>query len=314
LHGQKVSLEQIEIKLSDSFGSQVVCTASETITAFVKTNARLDSVDISELFEKSRKVLLSTPEMPSRFLFVEKFPLSQHGKIDRKKLALLGGLPAPMPHTVDSPAQLLALLWNRFLGRRPESQEYFLSSGGDSFLAVALVNALTDSFSNVPPGLLEALLSEQFATVLQMLVREENVTEQPVRKRLKLDVENNKNQELVPVLETRLLSPGEVHTKTKKLSVSSESAAVYRCKGRQNIPRPAQVPTHQSNRFNLVWKVDFEKCIDSSPLYVSRDGEEEGVVVVGSHAGWVKCVRCSSGQEVWATRYLYDFSLVTFLV
>jgi len=307
LHGQKVSLEQIEIKLSESFGSQVVCTASETITAFVKTNAHLDSVDISELFEKSRKVL-STPEMPSRFLLVESFPLSQHGKIDRQKLALLDGLPAPMPHTVDCPAQLLALLWNRFLGRRPESQDYFLSSGGDSFLAVALVNALTDSFPNVPPGLLEALLSKKYATVLQMLVQEENVTEESERKRLKLDVENNKNQEPVSVLKTstgkKALTSDEVHTNSKKLSESSESAAVYRCKGRQNIPRPAQAPTHQSNRFNLVWKVDFEKCIDSSPLYVSRDGEEEGVVVVGSHAGWVKCVRCSSGQEVWATRYL----------
>ncbi len=251
--------------------------------------------------------MLSTTEMPSRFLFVEKFPLSQHGKIDRKKLALLGGLPAPMPHTVDSPAQLLALLWNRFLGCRPESHDYFLSSGGDSFLAVALVNALTDSFPNVPPGLLEALLSKQFATVLQMLVLEENVTEQPVKKRLKHDVENNKNHELVPVLETskvkRAFSSDEVHMKTKELSEASESAAVYRCKGRQNIPRPSQAPTHQSNRFDLVWKVDFEKCIDSSPLYVSRDGEEEELVVVGSHAGWVKCVRCSSGQEVWATRY-----------
>ncbi len=312
MHGQKVSLEQIETKLSDSFGTQVVCTASETITAFVKTNTHLESVDISQLFEKSRRVL-STPEMPSRFLFVEKFPLSQHGKIDRKKLALLNGLPAPMPHTVDSPAQLLALLWNRFLGRRPESQDYFLSSGGDSFLAVALVNALTDSFPNVPPGLLEALLSKQFATVLQMLVQEKNVTEQPVRKRLKLDVENNRNQEVVPALETSIakkaLSSDEVDRKAKKLSESGDRPTVYRCKGRQNIPRPSQAPTHQSNRFNLVWKVDFEKCIDSSPLYVSRDGEEEGVVVVGSHAGWVKCVRCSSGQEVWATRYPLLFPL-----
>jgi hypothetical protein len=305
LHGQKVSLEQVEIRLSDSFGTEVVCTASETISAFVKTNTHLESVDISQLFEKSRRVL-STPEMPSRFQFVEKFPLSQHGKIDRKKLALLGGLPAPMPHTVDSPAQLLELLWNRFLGRRPESQDCFLSSGGDSFLAVALVNALTDSFPNVPPGLLEALLSKQFATVLQMLVQEENVTEQSVRKRLKLDVENNKNQELVPVFDLtgkRALSSDEVHTKTKRLSELSDRPTVYRCKGRQNIPRPSQASTQQSNRFNLVWKVDFEKCIDSSPLYVSRDGEE-GVVVVGSHAGWVKCVRCTSGQEVWATRYL----------
>jgi hypothetical protein len=306
LHGQKVSLEQVEIKLSNSFGTQVVCTASETITAFVKTKTRLESADISELFEKSRKVL-STPEMPSRFLFVETFPLSQHGKIDRKKVALLDGLPAPMPHTVDSPAQLLALLWNRFLGRRPESQDYFLSGGGDSFLAVALVNALTDSFPNVPPGLLDALLSEQFATVLQMLVQEENVTEKSVRKRLKLDVENNKNQELIPVFETlkakRTLSSDGIHTKNKKLSESGDRQTVYRCKGRQNILRPAQAPTHQSNKFDLVWKVDFEKCIDSSPLYVSRDGEEEGVLVVGSHAGWVKCVRCSSGQEVWATRY-----------
>ncbi len=251
--------------------------------------------------------------MPSRFLFVESFPLSQHGKIDRKKLALLGGLPAPMPHTVYSPAQLLTLLWNRFLGRRPESQDYFLSSGGDSFLAVALVNALTDSFPNVPPRLLEALLSEQFATVLQMLIQEEDVTEQPVRKRLKLDVENNKNRELLPVLETSIVNRiDEVHMNTKKPSVPGDRPTVYRCKGRQNIPRPAQAPTHQSNRFNLVWKVDFQKCIDSSPLYVSRDGEEEGVVVVGSHAGWVKCVRCGSGQEVWATRYRWLFPLWLF--
>jgi hypothetical protein len=125
-----------------------------------------------------------------------------------------------------------------------------------------------------------------------------------VRKRLKLDVENSKKEELVPMLETSIVNRiDEVHMNTKKQSVTGERPTVYRCKGRQNIPRPAQVPTEQSNKFNLVWKVDFEKCIDSSPLYVSRDGEEEGVVVVGSHAGWVKCVRCCSGQEVWATRY-----------
>lgn len=305
----------MENKISRAIATSVVCTAcptTGTITAFVKQNAQLEGVDVSVLLKKSREVL-STAEIPGRFLLVDSFPLSHHGKTDRRKLAQLSGLPAPVPPSVDSPAQLVSLLWTRVLGREPRPQDNFLAVGGDSFLAVALVTAVTSAFPDVPVGLLETILSVNYETVLQKLVQQEIVTDQPASKRVKLITVGEKDQAVTSsgdekVFEPRALENGSINGVgyTFPQDTSSDRMAgpgvVYRCKGRQNRPLPSSTGP-QSNKFSLEWKVDFEKCIDSSPLYVARNGgEDEAVVLVGSHSGWVKCLRYSSGQEVWATR------------
>ena len=315
VQGTKVSLEQVETRLSESLSTQVVCMAapgSMTVTAFVQTAEKLDGkIDVSELFERSRKIL-SNAEMPGRFLFVDQFPLSHHGKIDRKKLGLLGGLPANVPASVDSPGQLVSLLWNRFLGGAPGPADSFLAAGGDSFLAVALVNAVADAFPGQASGLLEALVSWRYETVIQMLEQGERDTDQPLQKRQKLAAEESapyEGSEVVNVTTNTAVITKRDHQKTN----SNAPWAIYRCKGRQNEARSLAGPKN-SFEFRLEWKVDFEKCIDSSPLYVARQGRvEEAVVVVGSHSGWVKCVRCTSGHEVWAVRLVCMFVILPVL-
>ena len=54
--------------------------------------------------------------------------------------------------------------------------------------------------------------------------------------------------------------------------------------------------------FDRAWRVNTHKCVDASPLLVTRERDtEEPWAIIGSHSGHVVCVRGSDGEEVWRT-------------
>jgi hypothetical protein len=312
VQGTKVSLEHVENVLSTALATQVVCavgTGALTITAFVQSTGD-SNVEVAELFERSRKVL-SSAEMPGKFTIIDNFPLSHHGKLDRRKLALMSGVPASLPHSTTYPSQLLYLLWTKLLGYPPQPADNFIAAGGDSFLAVGLVQAITDAFPSLTSKLFEVLISCTYETIVNMLQKDDKVTsrEQHISKRPKLEAVIQSS--LVNTDSANLSSLTE-HSISQKNNGTKRSTVINRCKGRQNVEREL-ITTPGAGAFRLRWKVDFEKCIDSSPLYVERIGEKEGLLVVGSHSGWVKAVHCISGHELWATRFVlhiqYRFKL-----
>ena len=74
---------------------------------------------------------------------------------------------------------------------------------------------------------------------------------------------------------------------------------------------------------SILWKMDLRKCIDASPLLVplpsrgkgsvkpspSERADEQWAVVIGSHAGIVKCCDAPSGKVIW-TYHLPEHSRV----
>ena len=206
-------------------------------------------------------------------------------------------------------------------------RHYF--QGGDSFLAVSLQNALADHLSAGPstlvsseqdvdplvgsaevlrPEFLETLLNKNFASICDVLKK-------PF---------STKQQRLESVKYTKQLN-------SDKTGEFNRNKGVYRLKGRENRRRiinknkrqsvdiitktntsgnkepdnvnatdPASLPGHRVAASKVVWKVDFEKCIDSSPLLVLQEARE--LVVVGSHSGLVKAVDPRDGRVIWTTR------------
>jgi len=168
------------------------------------------------------------------------------------------------------------------------------------------VDPLVGSAEVLRPEFLETLHNKNFASVCDLLKK-------PL---------STKKQRLESVKLTKQLNSD----KTEELNNKIEG--VYRLKGRENRRRiiknqrqsvdviietntagnkepdnvhatdPASLPGHSVAE--VVWKVDFEKCIDSSPLLVLQEARE--LVVVGSHSGLVKAVDPRDGKVLWTTR------------
>ena len=168
------------------------------------------------------------------------------------------------------------------------------------------VDPLVGSAEVLRPEFLETLLNKNFASICDVL-----------RKPL-----STKQQRLESVKYTKQLN-------SDKTGEFNRNKGVYRLKGRENQRRiinknkrqsvdditetktignkepdnvnatdPASLPGHRVAE--VVWKVDFEKCIDSSPLLVLQEARE--LVVVGSHSGLVKAVDPRDGKVLWTTR------------
>lgn len=84
--------------------------------------------------------------VPARFIFVERLPRTGSGKVDRGALARLPLDMEPDPGRAPSmpPAMLVRTIWTRVLGHDQfDDDEDFFDVGGDSLLAVWVINELS---------------------------------------------------------------------------------------------------------------------------------------------------------------------------
>lgn len=113
--------------------------------------------------------------MPSTVTFVQRFALNANGKIDAKVLPVpdqrdWGQLESDEVLTGD--AATLAQLWFELLGKTPGWQDSFFTLGGNSLLAMQLVNRVKDVFAVELPIaelFLKQRLSEQTALLATLL-------------------------------------------------------------------------------------------------------------------------------------------------
>ncbi|HVR98610.1 MAG TPA: condensation domain-containing protein, partial [Thermoanaerobaculia bacterium] len=117
--------------------------------------------------------------VPSAFVFLESFPLTPSGKVDRKVLP-------DIVHTVDgeyaAPSdpteELLAGIWAEVLGLdRVGVRDSFFSLGGHSLLATRVVSRIRETFGVEVP--LRRLFEAPTVTDLARAIREERATEAP---------------------------------------------------------------------------------------------------------------------------------------
>jgi amino acid adenylation domain-containing protein len=95
----------------------------------------------AESLRRALRETLPGHMVPSGFEFLDRFPLTPHGKIDREKLRQLG--PAPSAAPAEGPATPteadLAGIWGKaFGGEAAGRQDNFFDRGGDSLLAAVV--------------------------------------------------------------------------------------------------------------------------------------------------------------------------------
>ncbi|NEQ41889.1 MAG: AMP-binding protein, partial [Okeania sp. SIO3I5] len=177
IRGFRIELGEIEAVLNtNSQVKQAVVTVREdipnnkSIVAYVVSNN--ESLN-SNLLKEELKQKLPEYMVPSAIVFLEKFPLTANGKIDKKIL------PAPeVDLTQESQLILprdiieikLAQIWSKLLNINPIGvTNNFFNLGGDSLLAVHLMSQIQQQFQrNLPLAtLFSSPTIEQLADILR---------------------------------------------------------------------------------------------------------------------------------------------------
>ena len=112
------------------------------------------AVYIARHVERQLQARLPHYMLPDRFVFLEHFPLSANGKIDRAALLLQGDDTAtvdkirPVPET---PVEIaLASLWSKLLGIEQHHisvEDHFFRLGGNSLLAMQFISRVNRDFN-----------------------------------------------------------------------------------------------------------------------------------------------------------------------
>jgi len=168
VNGFRIELGEIEIALAThtSIREAVVLAQDGRLIAHVQGDA-----SVTELREHVAGKLPAYM-VPSEFVFVEAFPLTPNGKIDRKAIATPAGTVTPAPAaTAGTPLEARILsLWSEILGRAiVDPAANFFDLGGTSIhLAIVHVRlremtgrdlAITDLFARPSASSLAAFLS-----------------------------------------------------------------------------------------------------------------------------------------------------------
>ena len=144
--GRKVSLEEVGNGLSRELSTPVVCVLeakTNLIRAFIKSETDLTEASVLAAARRS----LSPHQLPGRVQFLPEFPLTEHGKTDLRHLRDLAAQAEPSwglasQFSEREMGEKCGELWESLVGSHPAGQDNFLSAGGDSFSALALVNSL----------------------------------------------------------------------------------------------------------------------------------------------------------------------------
>ena len=117
----------------------VLETLTNLIHCFIQSSTRTET----EVLAAARRSL-SPHQVPARVHLLPQLPLTIHGKTDLRQLGLLAAQP-PDHQGEWSPGEIqekVREVWESLVSSAPREEENFLSAGGDSFSALALVNTL----------------------------------------------------------------------------------------------------------------------------------------------------------------------------
>lgn len=172
VNGFRIELGEIEIALAihDSVREAVVTARDQKLTAHIRGEAT-----VAELRDHLAS-RLPAYMIPAEFRFVETYPLTPNGKVDRKALAECGGVSTGHSQVPDNTLQSRILaLWSEILGNTvTDASANFFDLGGNSIhLAVVHVRLreivgreipITDLFAHTSAKALAAHLSPQQGT------------------------------------------------------------------------------------------------------------------------------------------------------
>jgi acyl carrier protein len=204
LRGYRIELGEIEHQISQLAGVQasvVLCREDEgqekRLVAYVLPSKALEAEDEEQLLEQKRarvgqyveslKGKLPHYMVPGVYVFVEQFPLSPNGKIDRRRL------PPPGEGDLQKRAYVaprdeieaqLCQIWQDVLGLQQVSiHDDFFALGGHSLLATRLISLVRERFDSEVPlrYLFDNASVARFSTAINMNLRLEKLARNKAR-------------------------------------------------------------------------------------------------------------------------------------
>ncbi|XP_057380679.1 beta-alanine-activating enzyme-like isoform X2 [Daphnia carinata] len=259
--GKRLNLHSVELLALASGFVQQCCAFLDSNQLLILVCTGIFAVDhLSHYFQENALAI----EQPDEIRILDTFPVSKHGKIDRKKLLqLVQNLLVP-EKTLDWET-CLAKEWMFVTGKTAIDESNFILSGGNSLSAIRLSNKVQEHVARPLPLLIDILLNKSWKHVVAH-IREEI--------RRNTDVESLPDRPIIRIFH----------------------------RGKQAAQFPNHIDhTSEKASFELkqIWKFSLKKCIDASPLVVQR--KEIDAVFVGSHSHRFSAVRLDDGQEIWTT-------------
>lgn len=132
---RNAGVRNVAVKQLEQNGRQVLC-------AFYENDRALDPEDIRAAIESA----LPRYSLPERFLFMEKLPLTERGKLDHRALVLPEGTEDARPYTPPETEteRLVCQAFENFLPvGRVGCNDSFFELGGDSILAMQILSRLS---------------------------------------------------------------------------------------------------------------------------------------------------------------------------
>jgi amino acid adenylation domain-containing protein len=177
IRGFRIELGEIEVALKDQPEiEQAVVIAREDSAGDKRLAAYLVASTPVESLELRKRLKLFLPDymLPSAYVFLDRFPISHNGKIDRNALLATAETKAAPALPYDAPRsfveEILARIWAEELGVPGVGiHADFFETGGDSLNAVRLLIRVRDEFPEFEPSfaaILKAPTVAQFARIL----------------------------------------------------------------------------------------------------------------------------------------------------
>ncbi|XP_021339198.1 acyl-CoA synthetase family member 4-like isoform X2 [Mizuhopecten yessoensis] len=170
-NGRRINLCEIEkilLKLDAVADCRAIFHQSKLMVFVVlQVTKTIDSPKLHLWIKES----LPSQYWPDSVVMVTKFPVTRHGKLD--KTALLQTVDAPRIRTgtvtAGSVAVVVETIWSGILltrHHRPTVDSKFITSGGDSLLAVQFSEKVEATFNKRLPKLLDIILHDTYANIL----------------------------------------------------------------------------------------------------------------------------------------------------
>ena len=227
--------------------------------------------------------------IPDKIAAVDCFPLTKHGKIDKKKLRK-----KISKEVLDWDASYVKAIvtkcWNEVLRISPENfisnELEFSVLGGNSFIAAYLVNKLSDFFPQ------KISYEEMFVKVLTSSLNQfiEFITFYvgvAVETKLEVDTSSFSNFKRQRCNHFNALLKTHISQTCMCSRYFSDFYRIYF----SNLPN--------NLLFSQQWYFDMQKCVDASPLLVFYENSPDGVVYIGSHSHIFVALSLKNGSLLW---------------
>ena len=146
IRGYRVELGEIESALyqDPQVAEAHVIFTDGIISAYIRTgteNGKIDTRHLARLLQKTLPPYMA----PSRYIEVTEVPLTVNGKVDYKRLAVLGDMPDERILTGEEMHKAMLDIWSTVLEKEvTDLDQNFFTLGGDSILAVQMVARARD--------------------------------------------------------------------------------------------------------------------------------------------------------------------------